>query len=463
LTPRAIAYSWRELCVRAGLVSSGSPGGDVSDLPVALHYGDAPTDRSRPTVVVRRASDRSWRDLLGAAENCLEWRTSEELTPPGSGLAFENQVPILFWAEQCEVGQPFASLDSTDLLVFNADILAATFFMLTRWEETQVQASDLHGRFPAAASTAFRLGFLDLPVIDQYAMILREWLKALLPGWVPKCKRFEVKLSHDIDFVGTPTDLAGWTRRLGGDLIVRRDPRGAWRNAREAVWQWARPQRMLQRSGIAALASLSEQFGFESAFYFMATRPGPRESDYDVATRPLRRAIDELRGRGFEVGLHAGYHTFDDVERLATEKHRFDDVLGHADYGGRQHYLRFRAPTTWRHWDLVRLAYDSTVSYPDHEGFRCGTCHPFLPFDLDHDRELRLYEIPLIVMDGTLFAYRRLTPPEGASTIDLLARRCREVEGVFTLLWHNVSEDPEWSVHAPLYPTVLGALASLRG
>lgn len=34
--------------------------------------------------------------------------------------------------------------------------------------------------------------------------------------------------------------------------------------------------------------------------------------------------------------------------------------------GGRQHYLRFRAPDTWRMWEKAGLAYDSTLSYADH-------------------------------------------------------------------------------------------------
>jgi len=124
-------------------------------------------------------------------------------------------------------------------------------------------------------------------------------------------------------------------------------------------------------------------------------------------------------------------------ERLAAEKARLDAVLGETHYGGRQHYLRFQAPDTWRHWEQVGLAYDSTLAFADHEGFRGGTCHPFRPFDVQQDRELNLWEHPLIVMDRTLLNYRGLAPAQAVERVLQLARRCKSVEGDLILLWHN--------------------------
>jgi hypothetical protein len=372
-------------------------------------------------------------------------------------------IPVLFWGSGAENGdRPFACASSDRSIVFNADIVAATFFLLSRWEETQPEPRDMHGRFPAAASVAARCGFLDLPIVDQYALILRQWVDRLVPDLIHRSGSFEVRLSHDIDAVSVPQRFGGWMRRMVGDLIKRRDPTLALSDVRQALVQWRHPERVWESCGIERLVQLSTAHGFRSAFYFMATKPASIESDYDVAALPLRHCIAELRKRSFEIGLHAGYNTLGEPLRLAEEKRRLDAITGETALGGRQHYLRFRVPATWRHWEDAHLTYDSTLGYADDEGFRCGTCHAFSPFDVDEDRILRIVEIPLIVMDATLRSYRQLTPQQACDRIELLARRCRDVEGTFTLLWHNQSPDPAWGPSGPLYAEVLQRLSLVR-
>lgn len=291
-------------------------------------------------------------------------------------------------------------------------------------------------------------------IIDEYALILGAWLKTLLPGWESQPPRFSIRLSHDIDFVRTAT-----LRRAGGDLLKRRDLHQAIQTFRA----WGSPIHDPALRGCYELADLSEQHGFTSAFYFMAADRSPLDSGYDPRTKPVQRLIHDLRRRGHEVGFHPGYQTFGNPEQFHIEKQRMDVALGETCYGGRQHYLRFtfRAPDTWRLWEGAGLSYDSTLSYADHEGFRCGTCHPFQSFDIERDRPLDLWEIPLIVMEGTLKQYRNLTPEQGEECILTLAQRCKAVNGIFTLLWHNTSLRDEWVLWGEMYRQVLPRLAAL--
>ncbi|MBD3266145.1 hypothetical protein GF373_05700 [bacterium] len=89
------------------------------------------------------------------------------------------------------------------------------------------------------------------------------------------------------------------------------------------------------------------------------------------------------------------------------------------------------------------------------------TCYPFRPFDIEQNREIDLIEIPLIVMEGTLKQYRGLTPEEGEKRILTLAKRCKRVNGVFTLLWHNTSIYGDWKPWFEMYCRVLPKLAEL--
>lgn len=456
----AIRYSLEHLIRVGGLVQSLV----VQDNKVKLQcdlsflYTSKPCNRlSGPTIIIVPCRECAWRALLDTAEDRVHWISVDRTLPPGSASSFISRcsIPVLFWGEGYEDGsKPFAERREDGTIIFYADIIAAAFFMLTRWEETVSSVRDQHGRFPATASVAYKQGFLDRPIVDEYALILQTWLKTLLPGWEPQPPRFSVKLSHDIDYVRSAS-----IRNVGGDILKRRSPIKALQTTKQLISRETDPY--LQ--GCYALADLSEAHGFQSAFYFMAADRSLLDSGYDPQEKPVQRLIHDLRRRGHEVGFHPGYRTLGNPERFHFEKRRMDAALGETRYGGRQHYLRFRAPDTWRLWEEAGLTYDSTVGYADHEGFRCGTCHPFQPFDIERDRVLDLWEIPLIVMDGTLKQYRNLTPSEGEERILTLAQRCKAVNGVFTLLWHNTSLQGEWAPWAEMYRRVLPQLAALEG
>ena len=461
LTETGIEYTWRQLAQRAGVTGGDLQGIGFERLGVPVHYARPDQVHSDRLSIIVVPCTEAWEALLECAPHGLDWLPANEVVPRGAQLPFNDPVPVLFWGAGYEDGnKPFAELRPDGTVVFYADIIAAAFFMLSRWEETVVSVRDEHGRFPATASVAYKQGFLDWPVVDEYALILREWLKVLLPGWEPKRRLFSVKLSHDVDQIRRFPNWHTAIRTFGGDLLKRRDLRQAWWTGIGAIF----PDRDPYLQGIRFLAGVSHEYGLgNDVFYFMADGPGPFGCGYDPASHLVKRCVEDLRDQGFEIGFHPGYDTFNDPERLAEEKDRLDAVLGKTQYGGRQHFLRFQVPNTWRHWEQIGLTYDSTMTYADHEGFRCGTCHPFRPFDVEQNRELDLWEWPLIVMDGTLRQYRGLTPEQGQARILELARRCKQVGGTFTLLWHNSSLGGEWRPWAEVYRRVVGVLAEMQG
>jgi peptidoglycan/xylan/chitin deacetylase (PgdA/CDA1 family) len=151
-----------------------------------------------------------------------------------------------------------------------------------------------------------------------------------------------------------------------------------------------------------------------------------------------------IHSRGHEIGLHPSYGTFRDA---AQTKREFERLLNAAEqegvkqdsWGGRQHYLRWEAPATWQNWEEAGLNYDSTLSYADRTGFRCGSCYEYPTFNVRERRRLNLVERPLIVMEASLLEkqYMNLTLPAAQKKIFALAQICKSFGGQFTLLWHN--------------------------
>jgi hypothetical protein len=231
--------------------------------------------------------------------------------------------------------------------------------------------------------------------------------------------------SHDVDWPRPEAGALGSRlRAAAGDALRRRDPSLAWRRVRgDNV-----------NDTFDFLMDASERRGLRSAFYFMAGRTNPEwDGDYsldDPWIAALLRRVDE---RGHEIGLHPSYETFRDPAALRAEHERLlaaCEAAGVAQRpcGGRQHFLRWENPTTWRAWAEVGLEYDASLGFSDVVGFRCGTAREFPVFDLRARRRLDLSERPLVVMEQAL--------PDPAAVVPLAAA-CRRAGAPLSLLWHN--------------------------
>ena len=113
--------------------------------------------------------------------------------------------------------------------------------------------------------------------------------------------------------------------------------------------------------------------------------------------------------------------------------------------------MRWQVPITWRNWAEAGLNYDSTMSYADHAGFRCGVCYEFPVYDLEKRNPLALIERPLIIMEGSVLGeqYMNLSGQEALGYMLMFKQSCQQFNGDFTLLRHNSSftESGHWEMY----------------
>jgi peptidoglycan/xylan/chitin deacetylase (PgdA/CDA1 family) len=191
------------------------------------------------------------------------------------------------------------------------------------------------------------------------------------------------------------------------------------------------------------LLETSERLGLPSTFFFISGHSGGKvDGTYSMEDPWIRHLLREIGQRGHALGLHPSYNTFLDQNQLekeflvlrnAAEAEGFQQ----SQWGGRQHFLRWRAPTTWQQYEDVGLAYDATLTYPDRPGFRSGICDPYPVFNLQTRQPLKLIEQPLIVMDKALLGQGSVSMKDVRATIFRLKECCKHVNGMFSLLWHN--------------------------
>jgi hypothetical protein len=423
--PRAgISYAVRELARRAGVsadlfrtwrIEFNDPGFvDVYVLPG--------TNRR---IRFAKAAPQHWKELYAG-----KFRTSTAawLRTPGNLLALVPDLKIPFSSVDREnVGLLFA-VSGPDCIECPVDLPLSTLLTLSRFEETLPGPLDCHGRFSAFSSVAWREGFLHRPIVDEYGLALAQALSCLLPGWQPAERQLRVKLGHDVDEIGLPFSL----RTTVGHALRRNRPTAMIRDLLSFATGVDPSYQMLLRK----IVQLSFDFRLDSAVYWKVHDRGPYDSGYDPSHRRIAALISAFRARGVEMGIHPSYESFDSPAQLRSEVFALQSLLGEQQLGGRQDYLRW-SPKSWVHWDSLGLAYDASVGFADHIGFRAGTSYPFRPWLLSESREAQLLEIPLLAMDSTLQGYMKLKPDQVLAKLRECIARCRSVGGVFTLVWHN--------------------------
>jgi len=361
----------------------------------------------------------------------------------GSDAPIAGSLPILYGSPAPGSAVMVHDGESVHLGV---DVFGGAFFMLTRYEEVAESERDRYGRFPASSSVAGRAGLLSVPIVDEYVEVLWSALERCWPRLERVARSFEVVLSHDVDdpLATWGRSRAGIVRQLGADMLVRRDVGLAARRVGSLAAPGPRGRRLDPHNTFDFLMDVSERHGRRSAFYFLANRePSARDGHYRIEDPWIRLLIARVHGRGHEVGLHASFDSYRDPTRTSDEFTRLRAVAERAGvrqehWGGRQHYLRWANPTTWRNWDEAGLGYDSTLAYADAVGFRAGTCHAYRVFDLERRRPLALRERPFQAMDATLFSYMSLSTDAARNSVVELAAQCRRHRGSLGILWHKL-------------------------
>lgn len=345
-----------------------------------------------------------------------------------------------------ELPQPLIE-QATDHHVIHYDVLGLTYWMLNRIEEIDRTDLDNHGRFPAIHSHAYKHGYLERPIVDEWLHILGQVIQKQWPQVELKQHEFSMKVSHDVDApsrygFGSAKSIL---KNMAGDVLKRRDIKGAM------IAPWVRlnsGQKLHPADPFNTfdwLMDVSEANNLTSAFYFICGRTSKLDASYEPEHPAIRELMRRMHQRGHEIGLHPSYNTYQKPQLIKQEADCLRQVMQQegiqqTQLGGRMHYLRWQHPTTLQAWNDAGMTYDTTLSYADRPGFRCGTCFEYPAFNALTQQKLKIRIRPLIAMECTIIADRYMGLGYGAEAEKKFAElkdTCRRVSGCFTLLWHN--------------------------
>ncbi|WP_338449635.1 polysaccharide deacetylase family protein [Niallia oryzisoli] len=366
----------------------------------------------------------------------------------------EKDIPILYGTDQLEV--------TKNQIICGIDIFASSFFMLTRWEEYVNKERDIYNRFPAVASVAFKNGFLERPIVNEYVEMLWNMLTYLGVEQKRKLRKFEFIVTHDVDIITYWKNLKTNVRILGGDLIKRKSIYVFFEHLLELL-QVKIGKRKDPFDSFDYIMDLSEAANIKSRFYFMSGGVTKFDNYFKINESAALNILNKVKERGHIIGFHPSFNAYNDPIQWKKEKVLLEETANVTVKEGRQHFLRFEAPITWNIWNEEEMEMDCTLCYADKEGFRCGTCYEFPVFDFLSRKQLSLKEYPLIVMEASFTAYQTVAPQYMEEKTKALIEKTKKYNGNFVYLWHNSSFNiPAWKSFQPVYENILRSQIKVR-
>jgi hypothetical protein len=332
------------------------------------------------------------------------------------------------------------------------DIFAASFYLITRYEEYLPHVKDVHGRYAATQSLAFKYRFLEKPVVDIWAYKLLKILQEKFPNYTYKKRTYKFISTIDIDnaFAYKHKSLI---RSVGGfftDLIHLK-----------LSEVWSRLIVLLNLKNdpfdtFPKLLRLKKDMNVHTIFFFLIGNYTSFDTNVSASKKKFRLLIKDIVDYA-SVGLHPSYYSSQDAVMIKKEKERLEDITNMPVQRTRQHYLRFNLPETYQILIDLEIEEDYSMGYASHVGFRASTCTPFYFYDLDFEIQTPLKIFPFALMDTTLNDYMKLTPKQSLGKIKELKDAVKAVNGTFITLFHNesLSDYLRWKGWKRLYESML--------
>ncbi len=367
---------------------------------------------------------------------------------PVEGIPFIQARNLLF--EKGIIEQNIHVFDWENTLAFFAtgkysllpfDPFAASFFLLSRYEEYLPHVKDKYGRFEGKESFAGRNGFLQFPIINIWAEKIAKVLTNLFPSIEYKTRPFTIVPTIDIDNAWAYLEK-GLPRTIGamGQDLYKADFNNLKQRIRTIVG--------LDKDIYDTYDFMKELHGrakVKPVFFFLLADYGPLDRNVMPNNTELRKLIKSLAD-DYSVGIHPSFASNKDISILRKEIDRLSNILNKEITISRQHFLKLEFPQTYLNLLELDIREDYSLGFADLPGFRAGTSTPFYFFDLDSEQETPLLLHPVTVMDATLNNYLKLKPQEGLNTSLEFLQTVKKYGGQFMPLWHNetLSESFEW-------------------
>lgn len=314
------------------------------------------------------------------------------------------------------------------------DILAASFYLISRYEEYLPHREDMYGRYAHENSLAYREGFLDQPLVNRWLELLQKKMYEKFPGIAFRKTAFQLIPTYDIDEAYCYLYKAWW-RSAGA--AVKDVLNGRWAN-------WRERRSVLDRKkndpfdAYSWMDDLHRPHPSVKPYYFflVPARTGRYDRNILPSATPMQTLIQKHSAK-YHIGIHPSWQSGDDPSLLKQEKETLERIAQQKILASRQHFIRFKLPVTYRQLLSEGIREDFSMGYGSINGFRASVASPFCWYDLEKESATSLRIFPFCFMDANAYYEQKATALQAIDEMRQYYEAVKEVNGTLITIWHN--------------------------
>ena len=349
----------------------------------------------------------------------------------------EVNIQVLPWGDtQCF----FPVKHSSGALPF--DIFAATFYLLTRYEEYLPHVKDKFGRYTPTSSIGYVHGFLDEPVVDIWAHEFKKILKDKYVDITFQEKKFSV-----IPVVHVSQTFTYWQkgilRSIGGG------GRDLWKLKIAKFSDRIKVILGIKKDPYDTfdfIIDLQKKYPKSCRFFFSLGDYTNYEKNINHSNPEHIKAIKHVSDY-IDVGLKVSYDAISDITTLKEEKMRIENIVNRQLQYSLCSFFKIKLPEAYRNFIELEIKEDFSMGYSKYSGFRAGTCTPFMFYDLDYE-----VQTPLVIYSFccTSRSFKNVENEFAVKQeIENYIEKIKKVNGLFIPVFTNgllgdTKEQPYW-------------------
>jgi hypothetical protein len=318
----------------------------------------------------------------------------------------------------------FFKIDNCD---FGFDIFAASFYLLSRYEEYLPHTKDMYGRYAHENSIAFKVDFLQLPLINIWINEFAKALKNKFPNQSFGNSTFEFLPTYDID-IAYSYKHKGIVRNIGGFL-------------KQPNVERIKVQLGLQPDPFDSytwLDELHKKHNLTATYFFLLAE---KKSTYDKNIALHKNAMWRLiktHAVNYELGIHPSWQSAGNIAILKKEKSYLEAMSEIEEITkSRQHFIKFNLPNGYRQLIEAGIKDDYSMGYGSINGFRASVASSFYWFDLEKNETTDLLIHPFCFMDANCYYEQKQTAEQGFDELMHYYNICKENNATLITIFHN--------------------------
>lgn len=332
------------------------------------------------------------------------------------------------------------------------DVLAAAFWLITRYEEYLPFKQDKYNRFDVKNSLAFQYDFIDIPLVNLWMEEFKKVLLSKYPNLKFKKHQYSYVSTVDIDNA-YKFKYKGIMREAGGYLksLITRNFREIKERTSVVLGKETDPF-----DSYDFLLEVQKKNNLNVLYFFLLGDYGVNDKNHPANNKDFQILIKHLADYA-KIGIHPSYKSNDNLNQLKIEVNRLANITHRDIRNSRQHFAILKFPETYQSLLNSGILHEYSMGYGNYNGFRASFCIPYNWYDLDAEQETPLIVHPFCIIETTLRFTDKATSETAIRFAKPIMDEVKKYGGELVTIIHNdtMGSAEEWKGWKEVYEQIV--------